>query len=488
MLKHTNKLNLSTYTGILLLVFTIITFISVLFLKNNSIVSNKLEQEIMFNTIQRDTSKVLTRILYKYEQEKHLLREKHEIVSKYINKQKNPLDTNLQEIYSEINGEDHKYNIYITDDDLVIKNTTFKNDIGFDLSFAEGMFEKHKTNRTIGVSTPIIELSSKKFFSYSDEFLRAPNDKKILQVSYTYEGLESLVKNLDSNVNKYKKIQDLKAYLYIEKENFTTEFYFKTPEKIKPSLKELLDISAQGKELSKLNLNIPIQNIIKIDNEVFNEVYIIEESPFSSDSIIMYSILFNQTEHENMLKIYEILLYLIIVIFIISLVIIFSMRENENKFKYDNLTKTLNRNGFDYIYSLETKRCDRYKNPFSMIMLDIDFFKKVNDTHGHLVGDDTLIFLCDLINKSIRESDYLIRWGGEEFLILAPELDLTAALKLAEKVRSLVESTLFSTVGHITVSLSVAQKNYEETDRSFLKRLDDLLYESKRSGRNKISS
>ena len=95
--------------------------------------------------------------------------------------------------------------------------------------------------------------------------------------------------------------------------------------------------------------------------------------------------------------------------------------------------------------------------------------------------------MCNLIKNSIRESDYLIRWGGEEFLILTPEIDLDAAVKLAEKLRILIEKNEFIAVGSITISLSVVQKNDDELLENLLKRLDNLLYNSKRSGRNKTS-
>lgn len=82
----------------------------------------------------------------------------------------------------------------------------------------------------------------------------------------------------------------------------------------------------------------------------------------------------------------------------------------------------------------------------------------------------------------------MVRWGGEEFFIITPEVDLVETLKLAEKLRVLIDKTVFKTVGHITISLSVAQKKHEESTGDYLMRLDDLLYESKSSGRNKISS
>ena len=487
MIKIINKLNLSTYIGFLLLLFAVISFISILFLKNNSIVSNKLEQEIMFSTIQRDTSNILVKVLYEYEKEKELLKNKHEIVLKYINEQKDPLTVDLQEIYNKINDKNKNYNIYITDDDLVIRNTTFRNDMGFNLSFAKENFEKHKKDNETGISLPIMESSTNKFISFSDTYLQAPNDKKILQVSYTYEGLEERLDKLQNSISKYEKVKDLKAYLYLEDEKFPADFYFKKYKELKPSLEELENRIKQAKELSKVNLNSPIEKIIKNDDMHFHEVYIIQESPIFSNAKMMYTILFDQSEQERMIKNYNILLYLIIMISILSLTITFYMRKMENKHTLDNLTKTYNRNGFESIYEMETKRCERYESPFSMIMLDIDFFKNINDTHGHLVGDQILISMCDLINKSIRESDYLIRWGGEEFFVITPEIDLHGAVRLAEKLRTLIDKTVFDKVGHMTISLSVAQKNDDESKESFLKRLDDLLYHSKNTGRNKTS-
>lgn len=82
----------------------------------------------------------------------------------------------------------------------------------------------------------------------------------------------------------------------------------------------------------------------------------------------------------------------------------------------------------------------------------------------------------------------MVRWGGEEFLILTPEVELDGALQLAEKLRKAVDEYIFETANHITISLSVAQKNKKEKTEEFIKRIDDLLYESKYSGRNKISS
>lgn len=159
----------------------------------------------------------------------------------------------------------------------------------------------------------------------------------------------------------------------------------------------------------------------------------------------------------------------------------------EQKAMFDHLTNVYNRHGFEAIFNHEIQRCNRYKRDISMIMFDIDYFKKINDVHGHLVGDKILIDLCSLIQSHIRESDYLIRWGGEEFLILTPETNLHSAQRLAEKLRIVVEHHHFKEAGQLTISLSAAQKKPDEENASFIKRVDGLLYTSKNLGRNQVS-
>lgn len=158
----------------------------------------------------------------------------------------------------------------------------------------------------------------------------------------------------------------------------------------------------------------------------------------------------------------------------------------EEKATYDNLTKTYNRHGLEAIYIKETKRTNRNKYPISLIMFDIDFFKKINDKHGHLVGDNILIKICEEIQGIIRKTDYIIRWGGEEFIILCPRTELNEAIKMAEKLRLAIEEKKLENVGSLTISLAVTQKEKNETSDKIIKRVDDLLYKAKESGRNKV--
>jgi diguanylate cyclase (GGDEF)-like protein len=151
----------------------------------------------------------------------------------------------------------------------------------------------------------------------------------------------------------------------------------------------------------------------------------------------------------------------------------------------DSLTGAFNRNKYKEIIEKEIKRAKRHKYPFSVIMLDIDFFKEINDRHGHMTGDDVLKDLVSLIIKNIREEDYLIRWGGEEFLIIAPHTSLESARMLAEKLRSQVESYNFVENIKITSSFGITMLCKEDNEVSFIKRADDALYKAKLNGRNR---
>ncbi len=155
----------------------------------------------------------------------------------------------------------------------------------------------------------------------------------------------------------------------------------------------------------------------------------------------------------------------------------------------DKLTGLLNRNKFYEIANSELERSQRYKRPLSIIMFDIDHFKKINDTFGHGIGDYVLKTLSKIIKNSIRKSDYLFRWGGEEFIILATETNTDQAKTLAEKIRDAIEKYNFDKVHKVTISLGVASYN-EEIDKnsidSLINRADEALYKAKESGRNRV--
>ena len=169
---------------------------------------------------------------------------------------------------------------------------------------------------------------------------------------------------------------------------------------------------------------------------------------------------------------------------------VISMLENQNHFfehqSYtDQLTGFHNRRYLEKIISDELSRHARYNHPMSMILLDIDHFKKINDQHGHPKGDQVLIELTKMISEQSRSCDISIRMGGEEFMILLPETDLQGAHDLAERIRTQIESLDQPVVCSYTVSLGVSEMNMDETFDAWYTRTDTALYLAKQKGRNR---
>ena len=160
--------------------------------------------------------------------------------------------------------------------------------------------------------------------------------------------------------------------------------------------------------------------------------------------------------------------------------------ELEYNANYDGLTGLINRHKFNSLLKKECRRSMRYKNPLSLIMYDIDNFKKANDVHGHLEGDRVLREVKDEINRILRSEDYHCRWGGDEFIILTPDTSLKKVMVLAERCRKAVCEHGFSGIGLITISLGIIQYMPGESIDTMLKRVDDLLYLAKQNGRNRV--
>lgn len=151
----------------------------------------------------------------------------------------------------------------------------------------------------------------------------------------------------------------------------------------------------------------------------------------------------------------------------------------------DSLTQISNRLYIDIYFKNELERTKRYKSIFSIILIDIDFFKQINDNYGHHIGDQVLITIAQLIKNNIRNIDQLGRWGGEEFLIVCPETDMEQTLQVAEKIRKKINSYHFTTVKNVTCSIGIAQSCFSDEGESMFKRADNALYKAKNSGRNK---
>ncbi|MFB6359552.1 MAG: GGDEF domain-containing protein, partial [Thiohalorhabdaceae bacterium] len=152
----------------------------------------------------------------------------------------------------------------------------------------------------------------------------------------------------------------------------------------------------------------------------------------------------------------------------------------------DQLTGVYNRHHFELVLEQEMERSRRYGGPFALVMFDIDHFKAVNDWYGHTVGDEVLIELTRLIQESLRKSDILARWGGEEFMVLLPETSREGAETVAEQLRAKVAQTQFPGAGGITLSAGIAEYRAVETQKVLTKRADEALYRAKELGRNRL--
>ena len=150
----------------------------------------------------------------------------------------------------------------------------------------------------------------------------------------------------------------------------------------------------------------------------------------------------------------------------------------------DPLTKAYNRRYFMHVLEQEVERTKRSKQAFAIIMLDLDHFKKVNDRFGHAAGDLVLTSVVELIQRRIRKTDTLARWGGEEFILLLPNTAREGAVDLAEEMRKQLQNSAIPGVGRVTASFGVAGFCEGDTADSIVIRADNLLYEAKASGRN----
>lgn len=155
----------------------------------------------------------------------------------------------------------------------------------------------------------------------------------------------------------------------------------------------------------------------------------------------------------------------------------------EEQLTRDTLTGVFNREGIAHIF--ESHMHNQRGGKLSMIFMDIDHFKQVNDTHGHNIGDQVLIEFAQVINKSTRGSDVLARWGGEEFVLICPNTDLMKAAHLAEKLRVNIQEHTWPELIPLTTSFGVAEMQ-QESPTDFIGRADKALYAAKAQGRNRV--
>lgn len=152
----------------------------------------------------------------------------------------------------------------------------------------------------------------------------------------------------------------------------------------------------------------------------------------------------------------------------------------------DALTEIYNRRTFYVKVEELIQESNKKKIPFSLVMFDIDNFKHINDTYGHLVGDDVLKIITELINDDKRHKDQVFRFGGEEFFLVLPNTKIDGAIKVASRIHEMIGNLNMPKVGKVTVSMGVVEYIKNESIDDSIKRVDDLMYAAKKLGKNKV--
>jgi len=154
--------------------------------------------------------------------------------------------------------------------------------------------------------------------------------------------------------------------------------------------------------------------------------------------------------------------------------------------RHDTLTGILNRQSFNEAIKSDISEQLTHPHNSSLLMFDLDFFKRVNDTYGHQVGDEVLIQFTKIISNHIRSNDIFARWGGEEFVLLLIGISEDVAYKIANSLKNYISNAEFSDVGHITCSVGLSSYKTDDTMQEWLKRVDEALYKAKENGRDRV--
>ena len=331
----------------------------------------------------------------------------------------------------------------------------------------------------------IMDLEGKEIGIIKDDaFVKILREKypslNIIEVNDIYDGLDQV-----KNGKLFAYIDTLASIGY----EFQTKYFGEL--KIAGKISENLKLSIAVVKDDKTLLNILQKTINSITNETHRKIFN-KWIPISYEKSIDYDLI---------LKIFISVILLIILIVYWNTKIIKANnllkeaqkaieeknKELERLSITDKLTDLYNRRKIDELLQNEIDRYERNGRTFGFAILDIDYFKDVNDTYGHQVGDKILFQIANILKENLRKTDFVGRFGGEEFVIICPESDIQNTRKLIENFRIIIENYDFEIIKHKTASFGVTIVKKGDTVDSILKRADKALYESKNNGRNKVS-
>ncbi len=349
----------------------------------------------------------------------------------------------------------------------------------------------------------------------------------ILSILYIYnenKNINYLIKNekikgIVMHYNFYKKIYPkLKNILienidYIDKNNLINEFSKSTPLMMEKEENKTIKFDLTFKFFDKNNI---------IDSNIKKKISFLKENEyiqgFEKNSIYLFGKIHNDgyvlivkqlQQNSQILSIIENLFIKIFFVGLINILLLrylFNLIKNQESTKeqlfrefeqlqidtkklafQDTLTGAATRLKFDETLKDLINIASRFKEQkFTAIMIDIDNFKKVNDTYGHDYGDLVLKSVANVVKEHIRKTDTFARWGGEEFVILSPMNNLKDSFTFANKIRELISNINFEKLDHITCSFGLTEFRQGDTEQSLMKRADELLYKAKQNGKNRV--
>ncbi len=330
----------SSYLFVLITVFLTASFVGYKLLRYHISTDQDQATKILFYEIRNHTSHVLTKLFNEYNTQEGQLLKKHQIVLEYMKSR--DLNVSLDEIHRIINEgyADKPYNIYITDRNLVIRNTTYAPDKGFDLSFAKKTFEIHKADNTIGCSLPIHEDSSSKFFSFTDSYLAKNSDERaaILQVSYLYRNASDGLLELQNIIDKHSKIVTIKAF-GINKTGFIYDIVLKKSDKshdanisLKPDPNEIMDTMKDGHDalLRMKNFEL-IQNKYTKGGKHYRDMQLVVDSALYRHIKVLYSVLLDEGEYYDRLNKLNIVMIFLSIAGVLGIIFANKMRNEESR-------------------------------------------------------------------------------------------------------------------------------------------------------------
>jgi len=331
-----------------------------------------------------------------------------------------------------------------------------------------------------------------------------------VEISYSFSAMANELSKIDASSYLFmikKSVVDSKVFK--EEQSNYKESEFEDYVYDKATLVDNMQLRL--KEIFKINRYVAHRVRERLAEGKLFSIYIKKKNIYENSTIVISFIPITNIESKTVayvvhyefenfidivLKNSKILLYvltLLVLLVTMSLMMVLLHEKRKQSIAYefaihDALTGIFNRHGVNELINQQIEEVQRHKKALSLIFFDIDFFKKVNDTYGHDIGDYVLVNIAKIVSDEIRSSDIFARWGGEEFIIFLPETPLVEAIEVAQKLRKSIETHAFSSIDSITCSFGVTALQGKENKTSFIKRADELLYKAKESGRNCVIS